>query len=180
MNRPQEEWDEATARVLAYFAAIRLGGVQHRTRTALKVIEEAARRVAQRPDLPPVEAAMTVANEWLSRWFARALPESPGDPIAVGLVALRVSEAEAHWPNALLSADPPPPLKEALESVSVRTGPDLFLSSMAPREMDYGAMETLANETWHQFSWGPLLRAAALWTAIFFLALFTYDRFFPQ
>ena len=67
-----------------------------------------------------------------------------------------------------------------LSRVSVRTGPDLAISSMTPREMDYGAMETIAKGTWHRFAWTPLLRAAGLWTAIFFVALYAYDRFHPQ
>jgi hypothetical protein len=50
---------------------------------------------------------------------------------------------------------------------------------MTPREMDYGAMNH-AQETWHKFSWAPLVRAAGIWTAIFFVALYLHDRFFPQ
>ncbi len=49
---------------------------------------------------------------------------------------------------------------------------------MTPRPMDFGAMETIAQETWHRFAWAPILRAAVLWTAIFFAALYAYDQFF--
>jgi hypothetical protein len=51
---------------------------------------------------------------------------------------------------------------------------------MTPREMDYGAMETIAQETWHKFSWLPLARTAGIWTAIFFFARYLHDRFFLQ
>ena len=44
----------------------------------------------------------------------------------------------------------------------------------------YGAMEVIAQGTWHQFAWTPLVQAAALWTAIFFVALYLYDTFFPR
>ncbi|HEY5705077.1 MAG TPA: hypothetical protein VIS96_05845 [Terrimicrobiaceae bacterium] len=176
----QTEWDEAMARVLAFFSTLRIGGVEHRVRIALRIVEEARRRHEKDRSLAPVEAAMDVAAESLDHWFAKSLGGSPDRRVAAGLVALEITDAGARFPNALLSGDPPEELKAMLSGVSVHTGPDLAISSMTPREMDYGAMEVIAQETWHRFDWTPLLRAAAVWTAIFFFALYTYDRFFPQ
>ncbi|HRJ72083.1 MAG TPA: hypothetical protein PLS03_07645, partial [Terrimicrobiaceae bacterium] len=92
----------------------------------------------------------------------------------------RVSGASERWPDAVLNGPPAPELRRALADAVPRAAPDLAISRMIPREMDFGAMETLAQETWHQFAWAPLLRAAALWTAIFFAALYIYDRFFAS
>jgi len=177
---PQAEWDEAMARVLAFFSTLRIGGVEHRVRVALRILDEARRRHERDPSLAPVEVAMDVAADSLDRWFERAIGGSPDRRVAAGLVALEMTDAAARFPNALISGDPPEELKAMLAGVSVRTGPDLAISSMTPREMDYGAMEAIAQETWHRFGWAPLLRAAALWTVIFFVALYAYDRFFPQ
>jgi len=176
----QSEWDEAMARVLAFFSAMRIGGVEHRVRVALRVLEEARRRCDQGCGLAPVEVAMDLAADSLDQWFAKAIEESADRRVAAGVVALEMTDAAARFPNALLSGDPPGELKAMLVGVSVRTGPDLAISSMTPREMDYGAMETIAQETWHRFGWAPILRAAAIWTAIFFIALYAHDRFFPQ
>jgi len=176
----QAEWDEAMARVLAFFSTLRIGGVEHRVRIALRILEEARRRHEQERKLAPVEVAMDVAAESLDQWFAKTIGGSPDRRVAAGLVALEITDAAARFPNALLSGDPPEELKAMLSGVSVHTGPDLEISSMTPREMDYGAMGTIAQETWHQFGWTPLLRAAAIWTSIFFVALYAYDRFFPQ
>jgi len=179
----QANWDEAMARLLAFFAALELGGVEHRTRLATRVLDEARRRHEQNPDLAPVETAMDVAAESLEQWFAEALGSShlrPASRVAAGLFALRVTDAAKHWPDAVLGGPPPPELKAVLSRVSTSTGPDLAISSMTPREMDYGAMEVIAQETWHQFAWAPILQAAALWTAIFFVALYLYDTLFPQ
>jgi len=179
----REEWDEAAARLLAFFSVLELGGAEHRTRLSIRILDEARRRQALTPTLAPVEAAMDVAAESLEHWFGEALADSripPGKRMAAGLFAWRVTGAAARWPDAVLSGDPPAELKTILSSVSTSTGPDLAISSMTPREMDYGAMEVIAQETWHQFAWTPLLGAAALWTGIFFVALYVYDNFFMR
>lgn len=179
----QPAWDEAMARLLAFFAALELGGVEHRTRLATRVLDEARRRHSQNPGLAPVETAMDVAAESLEQWFAEALESSdlpPASRVAAGLFALRVTDAATRWPDAVLAGEPPAELKAVLSRVSTSTGPDLAISSMTPRTMDYGAMEVIAQETWHQFAWAPIMQAAALWTAIFFVALYLYDAFFPQ
>jgi hypothetical protein len=177
----QAEWDEAMARVLAFFSTLRVGGVEHRIRIALRILEEARRRHELDCRLAPVEVAMDVAADSLDRWFAEALVGEPPDRrVAAGLAALEITNAAERFRNAVLSEGPSEDLKAMLANVSVRTGPDLAISSMTPRDMDYGAMETIAHETWHRFDWGPLLRAVAVWTAIFFAALYAYDRLFPQ
>jgi hypothetical protein len=176
----QLEWDEAMARVLAFFSTLRIGGVEQRVRVALRVLEEARRRCEEKSGLGPVETSMEVAADLLDQWFAKAIGGSADRRVAAGVVALEVTAAAEHFPNALLSEDPPEELKAMLSGVSVQTGPDLAISSMTPREMDYGAMEAIAQETWHRFGWTPILRAAGIWTAIFFIALYAHSRFFPQ
>jgi len=130
----QAAWDEAAERVMAYLACLEIGGVEHRAREALQVIEHARARCLADPALHPMEAAMT--------------------------------EALRKWQGTVPAGVP------------VSAAPELALSSMAARDMNFGAMETIAQETWQKFYWGPVLRAAAFWTAVFFFALYAYDRFF--
>lgn len=175
------DWDEALARLLAFFAALEFGGVEHRTRLAMQILEEARRRHEQNSALSAVRLTMDVAAESMEKWFVKALDGSsiaPKNRVAAGLFALRVTDVGSRWRNALLSGEPPAELCEALSRVSISTGPDLAISSMISRQMDYGPMGVIAQETWHKFAWAPIMRAAALWTAIFFLALYVYDRFF--
>lgn len=77
-----------------------------------------------------------------------------------------------------MADDLPNDLRQAFENVRAQTGPDLAFSSMTHREMDYGPLESLAQETWHRFAWAPLLKAVIFWTAIFFLALAIHDHFY--
>jgi hypothetical protein len=173
----QAAWDEAAERVLAYFQALQVGGLEHRTRETLRVLEAARGRCAADPALPPVTAALTEAAESLRAWYADAVP---GASLEHGLAAALAVEAPQNWPDAVLSHPVPPALAARLAEARVSIGPELAPSSMAAREMNFGAMETIAQGTWQQFAWAPVLRAAALWTAIFFLALYTWDKFFAS
>jgi hypothetical protein len=176
-------WDEAMSRLLAFLAAMHIGGVEHRTRVALSIINQAQQQHALKPEGDPVEQTMTIALHDIEQWFDAALEnvEMPvGRRVAAGIVGLRVTDAINRWPDAVLDGPPPSDLKATLARVSFRTGPDLAVSSMTPRTMDYGAMETIAQETWHRFAWLPIVRAAMLWTVIFFVALYTYDHFYSR
>jgi len=163
--KDQSIWDEATERVAAYYGALELGGAEVRTRETLHIIEKARARCAANPSLHPIEASMAEAIESLTRWLGTALP---GATLESGLTTLRAAGALGHWPEANIE----------LPKSTVSAAPDIDLSSMAALDMNFGAIETLAQETWQKFNWTPVLRAAALWTAIFFLSLYVYDRFF--
>lgn len=171
----QSAWDEATERVMAYLTRLEIGGSEHRTRETLEIIERARGRCGTDPSLHPVEAAMSEAAEALRSWYGGVLP---GATVETGIVASLATGAGRTWPNAVLSDPPPADLVARLAAASVSAGPELALSSMAAKDMNFGAMETIAQETWQKFDWAPVLRAAALWTAIFFLSLYAYDRFF--
>lgn len=151
---------------MAYYAALGLGGVESRTRETLRVIEAARSRCAANPSLRPIEAAMTEALDAVARWVNAVVP---GATVESGLAALQACGALPRWPQTEIAG----------QTVDLVTAsPDIDLSSMAARDMNFGAIQTIAHETWQKFDWGPVLRAAALWTAIFFLSLYAYDRFF--
>ncbi len=172
-------WNEALGRLIAYLTEMEIGGIEHRTRVALRLLDQARSTVRE---AHPVEHTMSVAQGELIAWFGEALGSAniPAHrKLAWGLVAWRMADGPARWPDAMLETAPTEEIKQTLAEVSLRSSPDLEVSRMVSRDMDYGAMETLAQETWHQFAWAPLLRAAALWTVIFFVALYVYDRLFP-
>lgn len=173
-------WDEALARLTAYLAEMEIGGVEHRTRVALRLLDQARTSVG---GAHPLEHTMQVAQAELMAWFSEALglTELPANrKMAWGLVAWRMARGSERWPDAILGERPSDEIRQALAGIVLHASPDLEVSRMVSRDMDYGAMETLAQETWHQFAWAPLLRAAALWAAIFFAALYAYDRFFAS
>jgi len=172
----QAAWNEATERVMTYLTCLEIGGFEHRTRQTLRIIETARKRCAAEPQSHPVEVAMAEATDALRRWYDGVLP---GVPLAAGVVATMATGASETWPDAVLSETTPEELRRALTTASIPLGPSLQLSGMSAKEMDFGAMETIAQETWQKFAWGPVLRAAALWTVIFFVCLFLHDWLFP-
>jgi len=175
-----ETWDDALARLLAYLEDFGIGGVEHRTRIALAILDEARIRYREGS---AVACVMELAFTRMESWFGEAMPRTDDHaarPIESGWVAAHLAEAADRWPDGLLQSPPPQALVQALREATFRMAPDLEVSSMTSREMDFGAMETIAQETWHQFAWASLLRAVAIWVVIFFVALFAYDRFFPQ
>lgn len=172
------QWDEALSRLLTFLSSLEIGGVESRLRIAMRILDRA--RATNPSD--PVNATLALFQSEMDQWFAQALDDpaiSADRRTALGLVALRLLPEPPDGLATFPTEPPPAELRAALKSISLRTGPDLALSSMTPQEMDFGAVEGLAQETWHQFAWGPLLRAAVIWTAIFFAALFAYDHFFP-
>lgn len=172
----QQAWDEAAERVGGYLAALDAGGAEHRTRATISLIEQARRRCEADPGLHPVRAAMAETIQALETWYGSLRPGSP----ETGVTAFIAAGTSETWPNAILSGNPPAEMVEKLSELNVAAGPGLALSSMAAREMNFGAMETIAQETWQKFDWAPVIRAAAIWTAIFFIALYVYDRFFSS
>lgn len=179
MKSRDSGWDEALIRLLTYFEAMDLGGIEHRTRCALEILNEA--RADSSAHTSAVERCMDRAAQKLDGWFARALGPSASNSsnkLASGLLAWKVTGGSKRWGDVVLCAPPTPAVCEAFAGVRAQTGPDLSISSMTPREMDYGPMENLAQETWHRFAWAPLLRAVILWTAVFFAALAIHDHFF--
>ncbi|HEY5792105.1 MAG TPA: hypothetical protein VIS74_02330 [Chthoniobacterales bacterium] len=174
-------WDEALSRLLAFLSALEMGGVEQRLRVALRIVDRARNQAPA--DADPVRVTMSLFHEEMQQWFAQALEDpaiSEDRRVALGVVALRLAPTQARWLDTFPQNPPPAELRAALRGISLRTGPDLALSSMTPQEMDFGTMEDIAHETWHQFEWGPLLRAVLIWTAIFFGALAAYNHFFPS
>ncbi len=68
----------------------------------------------------------------------------------------------------------------AVRSASMQAGPALEFTSLIRTEVDYGAMEDIAEGTWQQFSWAHVLRAFVIWVVIFFAAYGAYLQFFHQ
>ena len=173
--------DESYEKVENYLRACRIASRLQRARLTAIVLQRAtARRSAGGPDAerPLPELAIEEARAMARAWMERILPPRGNDRAytpAEGFVALYLSDAPARWPGAILHPeDTPPGFLETLRARSVRTGPDLEVSSIVPRSMDYGLPESARATLEH---W-PLLRALLTWllVAAALVALFWYTR----
>ena len=165
-----ESWNAAYVRVEDYLRAHRIHNRLHQSRLIQRILEEAARRHEARPAIEPTTIASEVTEEMMDGWFARIFErsgEQPGRLAVEGRVALLLCDGPERWPYALLDQErSPPDLVAAMRSSSLEAGPDLAVSSMVPRPLDFGRITAAAGETFERFERWPAMRTLLLW--IFF------------
>ncbi len=176
-----EAWNIAALRLEDYLRAHRVHDREHRLRLNLALLEESHRRHSAQPASTPLDVTMKLVTARTEEWFARLADDTaPPDPrlAARGRAAWFASGLHRRWPSAFLDPSPPPDLLAAIRSASLQAGPALEFSSLTRAEVDYGALEDIAEGTWQQFSWNHVLRAFVLWVVIFFAAYGAYLHFF--
>ena len=175
------EQDEAYEKVENYLRACRVSSRMQRARlTALMLRQAAERRAAAGPDQgrPLPELAIEEVRRLVQDWVIRLLPPR-GDERAYspseGFTALYLCDAPTRWPGAFLDrGEGPPGFQDTLRARLVKAGPDLHVSSVVPRPMDFG----LASAARVRLESFPALRVVLTWTlvALVLLALFWYTR----
>lgn len=181
-------WDEAFLRVESYLRAHQIESRLLLNRLAMEIIRAAhdatqsaaapgylAMGTPAVPAVPdPVSLAMREAERRTNAWFKRVLGDA-ADPEderlgTRGRIALVLANVPARWPQHFLADTPPPPeLVEAMRAVYIEAGPEIEITSMFPRPMDFGPIANVADEAWKTFARWPLLRAFVGW--LFFLGL---------
>ena len=169
-----EEWNEAYEKVENYLRACRINSRLHRARLIHRVLQ----RVSERGPVGVGEALSTAAIRetqiMMEEWFARLLqPSSEGGRYSLvdGRVALLLCDGSDRWPYAFLTTDDLPPdlVKEMRESILV-AGPNLAISNMVPRAIDYGWFPEIAGDTLGSLGRWPVLQALMAW-GLFILML---------
>ncbi len=175
-----EEWNIACLRLEDFLRAHRILDRERQLRLNLELLEEAKRAHAMAPARAPLDVTMDLATARTEAWFsALAGGDAPGPELAArGRAAWFASGLYRQWPSAFLDPQPPGELRAAVRSASMQAGPALEFSSLSRAEVDYGAMEDLAEGTWQQFSWSHTLRAFFVWLVIFFAAYGAWLAFF--
>ena len=69
--------------------------------------------------------------------------------------------------GAFLASPVPEEMRQALRESLISTGPDLNVSSMTPRHLDFGPMLEIARQTWHRWSPKEFLVALIFWGAVY-------------
>ncbi len=179
MNR--DHWNAASQRLEDFLRSQRLSDRLRLIEVTSQLLAAARARHAQDPAAAPVETTLRTAQDEIDRWFA-GLIDDEGEPLrraAQARVAYFATGADRRWPDAFLSPHPPPELRAAVRAFALPAGPAMDFRSLLRKEIDYGPMEDIARETWDQFSWGHVLRAFAIWVAVFFAAYGAYLHYFP-
>ncbi|TAN37473.1 MAG: hypothetical protein EPN23_05640 [Verrucomicrobia bacterium] len=180
------EWDEAFEKVENYLRACRVASRLHRARLTALILQRAIERRAatfqalEKPALATL--AIEEARELIALWLANLLPgQATEQPftLAEGFLALYLCDAPMRWPGAFLNPQQAPPdLADTLRSRLVKTGPELEVSSMVPRPMDFGLLPDLAGSAMDTFERLPILRTLLAWLlyAAVLIGLFWYTR----
>jgi hypothetical protein len=170
MSAP-DDWNPACLRLEDYLRAHRVQDRERLLRLSLELLDAAKSAHAADPHRTPLDTTMALAIARTEDWFSRLAGSDTPDPSAAARArgAWFASGLHADWPAAFLDPNPPPELLAAVRSASLQAGPALEFSSLTRAEIDYGPMEDIAEGTWHQFSWGHVLRAFVIWVVIFFI-----------
>lgn len=174
-----KDWNRAYEKLDAYLKAHEVHDHLHRTWAITETLRRVERRWAGKSSgqsLPTL--AMEEINEWMIHWFAGFLPENShaSDPIAgmaEGRVALFLCDVFERWPRTILAPSLiPESLKTSLEQRLMQAGPELEFSSMVPRNIDFGRIPIIADNTMDVLNRWPIIRALVVW--IVYLALLSY------
>jgi hypothetical protein len=172
MTPPAEiaAWNRAHGRLRDYLETFALGDGVQLERLALRLLDEARELHRASPALDPTTITLRHAQSALSRWLAGTLTgEAQPSPQALtsGTVALLLSRMPQKQPEFFLRDALPLEAREELRRTLVVTGPDLTVSSMTPRHLDYGPMLDFARQTWHRWDPKSFGAAALFWLGVY-------------
>jgi len=168
----EEAWNEAYDRLVNFLHTFELGDHAYISQVALDILHQARDAHRQDPSRAPTTHTMEQAQKRLAEWLATNLGEedkSPSRILATGYVALLLSQVYRTAPTSFLATPVPEELRQALRETLLVTGPDLNISSMTPRHLDYGPMLQLARQTWHRWQPKRILVAIVFWAGVYTL-----------
>jgi hypothetical protein len=167
----RESWNEAYDRLFHFLRAFKLTDHAHVSQTALNLFHDAQKAHAKDPSRDPVTHTMEQAQTHLAEWLAINLGEenrAPAHILSTGYTALLLSQVYRTSPASFLANPVPEELRQALRETLIVAGPDLNVSSMTPRHLDFGPMLQLARQTWHRWNAKEIIVAFVFWTSVYF------------
>jgi hypothetical protein len=168
--KTQEAWNEAYDRLGHFLNTFALGDHAYVSKLALKLIDEARELHQKDPSRDPTVQTMGHAQKRLTEWLAENLEEkdhSASHILATGYIALLLSQLNCHAPAGFLAAPLADEIRQSLRQTLLVTGPDLNISSMTPRHLDYGPMLQFARQTWHRWEAKEFFIALLFWSGVY-------------
>jgi hypothetical protein len=176
-----EDWNEAFAEVDNYLKAHQLLSAMQRAKIALSILQKVALEGCEVSSEPitsrAIKELMKQRNYWVIK-FAEISKET--DFIdAHCRVLLYLADIPQKWPHSfMVGIQPPAELIEVIKSSELKSAPQLELSNMVARQIDFGFLPELAGLTMKTFEKMPFLKVIVAW--IFFALvmglLFWYTR----
>jgi len=169
-----DEWNEAYEKVENYLRACRINSRLHRAQLIYRILERVASRSPLADGTTLSRAAIRETQMMLDSWCQRLMQTgskatafSPVD----GRVALLLCDGPDRWPDAFLAdGELPADLVREMRASMLVAGPNLEISNMVPRPIDFGWFPEIAGDTLQRLERRPLLKAFFYW-GIFVLVL---------
>jgi hypothetical protein len=171
----REAWNPAYDRLIRFLNTFALGDHARVSRLALELLDRAREIHLGDRSRDPVTVTLEYAQKAISDWLAKNLHEEGEPPsriVGTGYVALLLSRLYRAAPSSFLQYPLPAELRESMQRTLVVTGPDLNISSMTPRHLDYGPMLDLARQTWHRWDAKSFFVAFAFWAGVYTILYF--------
>jgi len=166
----QRAWNEAYDRLTHFLAGFGVDDPAHIARVALTLMDEARELHRQNPTQDPTRLAVELAQKRVAEWLAASLDgqnKAAPEILAHGSMALLLSRVFQTSPASFLATPLPEELRQALQETMLVAGPDLDVSRMTPRHLDYGPMLNFARQTWHRWDAREIIVAIGFWSAVY-------------
>jgi hypothetical protein len=137
----------------------------------LEIVDHARKVFRTDKSRSPATVAMELAHQRLTKWLATNLLETDkpaSEILADGSIALLLSRVFQTAPETFMAGPLPEELRHALRERLLVAGPDMDISRMTPRHLDYGPMLDIARQTWHRQDMRRIVVALIFWTAAYF------------
>jgi hypothetical protein len=165
-------WNQAHDRLRDFLSTFALGDHAQVSRLTLLLLDQAREQLRQDSSSVPVSVVMARAQELAKKWLSSNLQirdQSASQIVASGYVAMLLSRTYRSAPDTFLTSVPPEKITESMRRTLLVTGPDLKISSMTPRDLDYGPMLDLARNTWHRWNAREVGFAVLFWIGVYFV-----------
>jgi hypothetical protein len=165
-----DAWNRAHDRLVQFLNTFALGDRAYVSRLALEILEQAREIHRAHPSEDPTAVTLSHAQKKILEWLAKNMDEeaeAPSRILATGYIALLLSRLYRSAPQSFLSSPLPEELRESLQRTLIVAGPDLKVSSMTPRHLDYGPMLDLARQTWHRWDGRAFAVALVFWAGVY-------------
>jgi hypothetical protein len=172
----EEEWNAACERLEAYLLALGVEGSLRRHQLILALLAEAIAQHREDPARSPTQVLLSLTLARVRRWLLGNEDPAIQDrwEEARRLLILYLTGGPEAWPKAVLERKAPLLPKEVASSLL--PGPEVVLTHMASRPIDYGPLATIAKEAWEDISWKDILTALAFWTLVFLVSYLVFIR----
>ena len=163
-------WNRAHDRLVHFLDTFALRDHIHASRLALDLLDRAREAHRQDPTCDPSTLTMVQARKLLAEWLATNLQEeheSTAKVMTTGYIALLLSRLYQVAPASFLHSPLSDDVRQSMQQTLVTTGPDLNVSSMTPRHLDYGPMLGLARQTWHRWDTKTFFITLLFWAGVY-------------